>query len=155
MLATHKQEFDINLIEEVQLVFKPTIPNSIRPLIKNSNFIYEMVIKNWEGVDHFESFKILLVNRANRVLGIKTIGIGAISGCIADPRLIFQTAILANASGIVLIHNHPSGNLKPSQADRNITNKIQEAGKLLDIVILDHIILTSESYYSFADEGEL
>jgi hypothetical protein len=73
MLATHKQEFDISLIEEVQLVFKPTIPNSIRPVITNSSIAYQIGLHSWEGINHFETFKILLINQANKVLGIRTI----------------------------------------------------------------------------------
>ena len=78
---------------------------------------------------------------------------GGITGTVADPRNILQAAILSNATGIILCHNHPSGNLEPSSFDEAITSKIKEAAAYLDIRIMDHIILTSESFYSFADEG--
>jgi len=100
---------------------------------------------------------MLLLNRANKVLGITTISEGGLSGTVTDVRLIYQYAIKGNASGIIICHNHPSGNVNPSESDQKITNKIKEAGNLLDIQLLDHIILTSEReiYRSFADEGQL
>ena len=101
--------------------------------------------------------KCCLLNRANKVLGITTISEGGLSGTVTDVRLIYQYAIKGNASGIIIAHNHPSGNINPSESDQKITNKIKEAGNLLDIQLLDHIILTPEReiYRSFADEGQL
>lgn len=104
-------------------------------------------------IGFLEEFKIILLNRANKVLGICPISLGGISGTIADPKLIFATALKASASGIILAHNHPSGNLKPSQVDIQLTKKLVEAGKFLDLGILDHLIIGSEGYLSFADEG--
>jgi DNA repair protein RadC len=100
---------------------------------------------------------MLLLNRANKVLGITTISEGGLSGTVTDVRLIYQYAIKGNASGIIVCHNHPSGNQNPSESDLKITQKIKEAGNLLDIQLLDHIILTPERdlYRSFADEGQL
>jgi DNA repair protein RadC len=89
------------------------------------------------------------------VLGISEISTGGFAGTVADPKVIFSIALKACASSIILSHNHPSGNLKPSQADLNLTRKIKSGGELLDIAVLDHIILTSDSYFSFADEGIL
>ena len=95
------------------------------------------------------------MNRAHRVLGIYELSSGGISGTVADPKLVFMAALKANACCLIISHNHPSGNLKPSQADEALTRKISEAGKLLDIQVIDHVIVTSEGYYSFADEGLL
>jgi DNA repair protein RadC len=95
----------------------------------------------------------MFTNRANKVLGIFELSTGGVSGTVADPKLIFAAALKVAASGLILSHNHPSGNLQPSQADIDLTRKIKEAGKLLEIQLLDHIILTTEGYYSFADEG--
>ena len=106
-----------------------------------------------DDLDYRESFQILLLSRSNTVLGFTEISKGGISGTVTDIRLIFQAALKANSSAIILCHNHPSGNLYPSEADRNITSRIKEAGKVLDITVLDHIILTSDGYYSFADEN--
>ena len=97
----------------------------------------------------------MLLNRYNKVIGIFTVSQGGIAGTVADPKLIFACALKAAASGIILVHNHPSGSLQASQADMDLTKKLREGGKLLDIQVLDHIILTSEAYYSFADEGLL
>jgi DNA repair protein RadC len=104
-------------------------------------------------IDYKEAFICLFLNRKNDVIGYSTISIGGISATVVDPKIVFQNALLCNASAIIMCHNHPSGNLKPSQADINLTKKIVEGGKVLDISVLDHIILTEENYYSFADEG--
>jgi DNA repair protein RadC len=100
-----------------------------------------------------EEFWILLLNRANHIILKKNVSSGGISGTVVDPRLIFKAAIEHNASGIILCHNHPSGNTKPSEADIQLTRKLRDAGKNLDIDILDHLIIAGQQYYSFADEG--
>lgn len=100
-----------------------------------------------------ESFVVIYLNRANHILGYYKHSIGGITGTVADPRLIFATAIASASSGIILSHNHPSGNLTPSQADIDLTRKIKEGGKLLEVQLLDHLIITKTGYYSFADEG--
>ena len=98
-------------------------------------------------------FVVIYLNRANRLLGSYQLSIGGITGTIADVRLILSVALKTLATGLILAHNHPSGNLKPSEADKQITNKIRQAAKLLDIELIDHIIISSEGYYSFMDEG--
>ena len=108
-----------------------------------------------DKMDYRESFFALYLNQANKVLGIKKISECGISSTLVDVRIIMQAALLCNASGIIVSHNHPSGNLKPSTEDIKITDKIKEAAKFLDFAVLDHIILTSEHYYSFLDEGHL
>ena len=96
----------------------------------------------------------MLLNRSNRVLGLATLFKGGGSGTVIDQKIIFQYSLKTNAHQIILAHNHPSGNLKPSEADLSISKKIKEAGKLFDIALLDHLILTpEEAYYSMADEG--
>lgn len=103
----------------------------------------------------YEEFWIILLNRAHKILSIKKVGQGGVSGTIADPKIIFNFALQDLASSIVLCHNHPSGNYKPSSQDNNLTKKVKEGGKLLDIDILDHVIIGENNYYSYADEGEL
>ena len=98
---------------------------------------------------------MLLLNRANKVLGIFQASSGGVTGTVADPKLILVAALKSNASSLVISHNHPSGNLKPSRQDEELTMKIKEAAKFLDIRLLDHLIVTPEAYYSFADEGIL
>jgi len=94
-----------------------------------------------------------LLNRANRVLGVVTISQGGIAGTVVDPKIIFAAALKSGASGIILAHNHPSGNHLPSQADIRTTKKIVEIGQLLELPILDHLILCTDNYYSFKDQG--
>lgn len=100
-----------------------------------------------------EEFWILLLNRANKVVGTERISEGGLTGTVADPRKIFNAALKANATSVILCHNHPSGSLQPSTADIQLTKKMSEAGKLLEITVFDHLIIGEGSYYSFADEG--
>ncbi|WP_080058123.1 RadC family protein [Spirosoma aerolatum] len=102
-----------------------------------------------------EEFWILLMNRANEILRPVQISSGGISGTVADPKIIFKQALEHLASSIILFHNHPSGNLTPSQADKDLTRKLKDAGRILDIPVLDHLIFTDKAYFSFADEGIL
>jgi DNA repair protein RadC len=102
-----------------------------------------------------EEFWILLLNRANEVIRPVQISSGGVAGTVADPKLIFKHALEQLASSVILFHNHPSGNLTPSQADKDLTRKLKEAGRMLDLPILDHLIFTDKSYFSFADEGLL
>lgn len=104
-------------------------------------------------MEHREAFFALFMNRNNNVISCARISEGGQSGTIADPKIIFQNALLCNAASIILAHNHPSGNTEPSRADRDLTKKMKEAGNVLDIAVLDHIILTQGGYFSFGDEG--
>lgn len=106
-------------------------------------------------VNHREAMIVLLLNRANNIVGFSTISIGGVHATVADVKIVFQTALLANSSAIIIIHNHPSGALNPSKSDDIITNKIKNAGEILDIPLLDHVILTEDSFYSYADEGKI
>ena len=142
-------------VAEIELIYKTKIKASARPKINTSSDAYRILESVWcaDKMDMLEEFKVLYLNRANAVLGVYQASSGGITGTIADPRLIITAALKANAVGIILAHNHPSGNLTPSRADEALTNKIKEAGSFLDIKILDHIIISSEGYLSFADEG--
>jgi len=100
-----------------------------------------------------EEFWVLLVNRANRVIKKKRVSEGGVSGTVADPKIIYKLALEELASGLIVAHNHPSGNLQASQSDIELTRKLKEAGKLLEIQLLDHIIIANQKYLSFADEG--
>ena len=144
-------------VAEVQLSYRPKYKASERPTITRSLDAYEILKASWseDKLCFIEEFKVILLNRVNRVLGIYHVSSGGIAGTIADPKLIFMAALKGSASGIILSHNHPSGNLKPSQVDLQLTKKIVEGGKLLDISVVDHLIITSEGYLSFADEGLL
>ncbi len=100
-----------------------------------------------------EVFAVVFLNRANKINHFEVLSSGGISHTIVDPRIIFKKALDVKATSVVLCHNHPSGNLKPSRADEELTQKLKNAGKLLDILVLDHLIVSDEGYYSFADEG--
>jgi len=102
-----------------------------------------------------EEFYIIIVNRKNKVMELKHISTGGVNGAVIDPRLVFRRPIEMLASGIVLVHNHPSGGTTPSDSDIELTTKLKNAGKILDIQVLDHIIVGGDEYYSFADEGAL
>jgi DNA repair protein RadC len=142
-------------VAEVELVYKSKVKASERPTIQTSADAVNVLRVLWEEgkMDLVEQFKVLFLNRGNKVIGIYNVSTGGITGTIADPRLIFTAALKINAVSLILCHNHPSGSLKPSKADEEITQKIAGAGKFLDIKVLDHVILSSESYFSFADEG--
>ncbi|HBH83698.1 MAG TPA: DNA repair protein [Bacteroidales bacterium] len=145
-----------NNIAEVRLTYKTKVKASDRPQVKNSNDAFELFYSSWdqETIEHIEEFKILLLNRANKVLGIASVSKGGISGTVTDIRLIFQYAIKSNASGIIICHNHTSGSLQPSESDKSITRKIKESGTLMDIQLLDHLILIpGKEFYSLADSG--
>ena len=144
-------------VAEIQLTYRSGVKPSLRPKITGSKDAYNVLLENWDGskIEYVEQFKVLLLNRANKVLGIFEVSSGSVTGTVADPKLIFAAAIKTNACGIILAHNHPSGNLQPSQADIDLTRRMKEGGKLLEIQVLDHVIITSEGYYSFADDGLL
>jgi len=144
-------------VSEIELVYKSKVKASERPQITSSKSAYEVLLKGWDEnkIEFVEQFKVLLLNRANRVLGLYEVSTGGISGTVADPRLIFVAALKANSSSLILCHNHPGGSLKPSRQDEELTAKISEAGRYLEIKVLDHLIITNEAYYSFADEGVL
>jgi DNA repair protein RadC len=144
-------------VAEVELVYKSKVKASERPLIVSASDAYEVLKAVWEEgkMDLLEQFKVLFLNRANRVLCIYNVSSGSITGTVADPRLIYTAALRVNAVSLILAHNHPSGSLKPSRADEELTPKIKGAGAFLDIKVLDHLLISSEGYYSFADEGLL
>ena len=149
---------DLNNISEVKLIYLSKIRASDRPKITSSKDAYDLFVSTWDlnTLEYFEEFKVLLLNRSNAVLGLIAISKGGISGTVTDIRIILQAAIKSCASGIIVAHNHPSGNLNPSESDSKITQKIKEAGNIMDIQLLDHLIIASEeNYYSFADNGLL
>jgi len=132
---------------------KATSPE-IKPQIRSSADVYEII--KAELMDQpIEQFWVLLLSRNNKVIKKQLISTGGVSGTVADPKVIFKAALDVLASGLILIHNHPSGNLKPSQADIQLTKKMKDSGKLLEIPILDHLIFTDDGYFSFADESML
>lgn len=145
------------VVSEIQLRYQPSVKPSARPKINSSADAYNIFLDSWDDdlISLQEQFKIMLLNRSSRVLGIVPISTGSMTGTTADPKLIFAAALKAGACAIVLAHNHPSGQLAPSPADLAMTRQIKAGGALLDIIIADHLILGDEDYYSFADSGTL
>lgn len=142
-------------VGEVEVSYKFTTKNRIK--VQSSADAYHVLLPTFkEGtMDYKEYFKVLFLNQANQVLGYTVISEGGITETCVDVRVILQAALLTNSVSLILAHNHPSGNFKPSQEDIKITRLVKDAATLMRITVLDHIILTSEGYYSFMDEGQL
>lgn len=140
---------------EINVSYRPNLKAADRPRISTSKDAFDVLIGSWDldRIELQEQFKIILVNRANRVIGIFEVSSGGMSGTLADPKLIFATALKCCACGIILAHNHPSGNLRPSSADIALTRKLKAASGLLDIELHDHLIVSAEGYLSLAEEG--
>ena len=143
-------------VNEIKVSYKGGVKSAFWTKINHSQDAANLLFKNWDKdtIEVHESFKILLLNNSNKVKGVHQISQGGITGTLVDIRLLFATILKSLSVAIILAHNHPSGKLKPSEADINITNKIKRAAKFLDILVLDHIILAPNGgHYSFKDEG--
>lgn len=144
------------IVSEIQLKYKP---QPLTETISSSKDIHSLLIDkvyDEDTIGYKETFKVLLLNNTNKIIGYTTISEGGLTSTIVDVRVIMQTALVCNASAIILTHNHPSGNLRPSCQDDNLTKKIKSACELMDIRLLDHIIVTPyDRFYSYCDEGRL
>jgi DNA repair protein RadC len=142
-------------IAEVQITYSSKIKNVNRIKVTCSTDSVNALRAFWPSYEHVEFTYLILLNRQNQIIGKYFLAKGGIAGTIVDVRVAYQVALKANATSIIIAHNHPSGNLDPSEADKKITRQIKEAGKILDIPLLDHIILTEDGYMSMADDGYL
>ncbi|MBE0641469.1 MAG: JAB domain-containing protein, partial [Bacteroidales bacterium] len=129
-------------------------PAEVKPRISSSTEAFDALRSVLED-SPYEVFWILLLNRANRLISRVMISEGGFSGTVADPKKIFKVAIERRASSIILAHNHPSGNLRPSEADIRLTKRLKSSGEMLDLPVLDHLIVGDKGFFSFADEGLL
>ncbi len=147
---------DLFKVAEISLSYSNKNLSS-RVKIIDSKSAYDVLISNWSSsIELVEEFNMLILDRANKVLGIQNISKGGFNATFVDLKVIFASALIAKASGIIVAHNHPTQGLRPSKADIQITKKIKEVGELLDLPLLDHIIVTSQNgFFSFADEGVL
>lgn len=145
------------IVPEIKVKYSRNISYSSLPKVTDSKCAEEYFRRYWDKdtIDHVEQFMVLFLNRANKIIGWSRVSIGGSNGTVADPKVIFQIALKTNASSIILAHNHPSGNLNHSENDLSLTRKLVNAGNHLDISVLDHLIITSEGYYSFADDGRI
>lgn len=123
-----------------------------KPKISSSKDAFDLIQGDLMDLPH-EEFWVLLLNRMHQVVKKKRISEGGVSGTVADPKIIYKLALEDLASGVIVAHNHPSGNLKPSQSDIDLTRKLKEAGRFLEVQLLDHLIIANRNYFSFADEG--
>lgn len=143
-------------VSEVKISYLSKLQAADRPRINASRDAENIFRANWsDDMELLEEFLVLFLNRANQVTGLFRASRGGTCGTVVDVKIIFAAALKALACGIIVAHNHPSGNLQPSQADIDLTRKIRKAGEVLDITVLDHLILTRNGFYSFADEGML
>jgi DNA repair protein RadC len=147
----------INSLGEVEIIYKSKKPAINRRNISSSSDSYNIAkdIYSDNMLESYESFRVLMLNNANHFLGWFEASRGGINATIVDVRRIAQAILLSNATSCILMHNHPTGNLKPSEADKITTTKVIKGLKLLDIQVLDHLIITLSGYYSFSDDGIL
>ena len=145
-------------ISEIEVVYKTKVKAKDRPKITDSRSAFNIIFPlfNADTVELLESFYILLLNKANALLGYRLLSTGGMAGTVVDVRHVFAIALKGNAAGIIMAHNHPSANLQPSQADIDLTRRVRDVGKMLDLTLLDHLIVSPDgTYYSFADEGNI
>ena len=147
----------LHQVAEISLTYRPQIRPMYRPQVSIVKEAYQVLLTTWDKgkIEFIEEFKLILLIRNKRVLGIYTVITGGISDCLVDTKLVFASALLGCATDIILAHNHPSGNKHPSVNDYRLTKQLREAGKVLGIEVVDHIIVTPGDYYSFAYQGVL
>lgn len=145
-------------VNEIKISYREHTKMADPPQLTSSRDVAELLHQNWDAdtLALKESFKILLLNNSNRVKGTYQVSDGGITGTVVDLRILFAVVLKTASTGICLAHNHPSGNLNPSQADKQLTQKIRRAAELFDIKVLDHLIIVPNGdYFSFADNGLL
>jgi len=140
---------------EVQISYSSHVKAKDRMKVTGSKDAADAFRIFWPAYEHIEFSYLLMLNRQNQILGYHQLSKGGMTGAVVDVRVIFQVALKSSCTSIIFAHNHPSGNLDVSDADRKITNQIKQAGVILDIPLLDHLIMTTDSYLSMADEGLL
>src|SRR5690606_30064445 len=143
--------FTIMELSEIEVSYRPNKMSMIS--LHNSESVFRMVLDCWnlDTIELQEEMKVVLLNRSNQVLGIYELSKGGIAGTMVDIILLLGVALKCVASNIIMVHNHPSGNLRPSQADISITDKVKLAARQVDMLLFDHLIITKDGYYSFAD----
>lgn len=142
-------------VSEVEMVYKSRCAD--KPRLTSSDDMYKALLDVWDKgqIEYRESVKLVLMNTGMKCLGIITLSDGGMNAANVDVRMVMQAALLANASVICLAHNHPSGNRRPSREDDMLTERLKKAGELLFITLVDHIIVTTDGYYSYNDEGRI
>ncbi|MGC4100851.1 JAB domain-containing protein [Ferruginibacter sp.] len=149
------QNNSVPIVAEIEIRYTPKIKPSERPKIVSPEDAYLILLQTWDKakIELVEQFRVILLNRNRRVLGITTLTSGTSTGTIADPKQVFGLALKANATEIMISHNHPSGSVLPSKSDQELTRKMKIVGQFLELKVIDHIIVSVEGFYSFAKEG--
>lgn len=144
----------MNTISEIEVAYRPLSTTILNPITQSKD-AYDLIIREWDDniLEMIEEVKVIFLNRTNKQIGIYNLAKGGITGCVVDIRIILSIALKTLATGIILVHNHPSGNLKPSTEDKKITNELREACEIMNITLLDHLIVTKKGFFSFADEN--
>ena len=142
-------------VSEIEITYRHKIPPNKRIQVTSPETAYNILIECWDldKIELLEQFKILLLDQKSNCLGISQISSGSMTSCLVDPKVVFATALKAKATQIIMAHNHPTGALQPSKADMNVTKQMVAAGSILDLPVTDHLIITSQGYYSFAEQG--
>ena len=143
-------------VAEIKVSYK-TNTNKPKLKVTSVEVAYDILLSSWNRntIELQEEFKVLLLNRANEAIGIYPLSKGGITGTVVDQRLVFAVALKCNATGIIICHNHPSGNLKPSNSDITLTKNIKKCADFLEIALVDHLIISNQGFYSFSNEGKL
>ncbi len=149
-------EHKLTLAKEIQVIYKTNNKDVPSTTITRSNDLAQYARTVYPvDVNHRECMLCIYLDRKNKTLGHSIISIGGVSDTLVDAKIVFQSALLANASSLILVHNHPSGSTLPSKSDDAVTTKIKEGAKVLDLCLLDHLILTDTDFYSYADSSTL
>jgi len=155
-IDTAKRERQAYQLPQIELNYRNPQPYHERIRLNNSHASYVMLLENWsDQIEFREEFNLLLVNNALQVIGIYNVSKGSNRATLVDVQMVMAAALKANATGMVLAHNHPSGNVLPSEQDIKLTKEIEKAAEMLNIRVYDHLIVTPTNYYSFLDEGML
>ena len=157
MKKEFKQAIEKYGVAEIGVYFKNKVKPSERPLLRRSKECYEALKNSWDDdtLDIQETFRVMLLSKGCRLLGIYDLSRGSMTGTLVDVRMILIAAMATGATTLILSHNHPSGNLRPSFSDIGLTRKVKEAARLFDIEVMDHLIISREGYLSMAEEGAL
>ncbi|MCP2037324.1 JAB domain-containing protein [Chryseobacterium sp. HSC-36S06] len=142
----------MNTISEIEVAYRPLSTTILNPITQSKD-AYDLIIREWDDniLEMIEEVKVIFLNRTNKQIGIYNLAKGGITGCVVDIRIILSIALKTLATGLILVHNHPSGNLNPSTEDRKITNELQKACEIMNITLLDHLIVTRKGFFSFSD----
>ena len=145
----------MNTFPQIKISYSLNIPEDQKTFVRSPDDVFNYMREIWEDIEYRESFYMICLSTSNLVIGYYLVSLGGLRATFTDIRMIVQVALMSNASSVIILHNHPSGNKRPSEADKNITKRVKLALKLMDICLHDHIIMLNNDYFSFANEGLL